>query len=83
VRVIPRAGRSGIAGTRDGALLVRLGAAPVEGAANDQLIEVIADALGVPRRAVSITSGTRSRRKTVAVAGISVEAANPKLLLPR
>lgn len=83
MRVIPRAGRSGIAGTRDGALLVRLGAAPVEGAANDQLIEVIADALGVPRRAVSITSGTRSRRKTVAVAGISVEAANPKLLLPR
>jgi uncharacterized protein len=69
VRVIPRAGRSGIAGTRDGALLVRLNAAPVDNAANAELIEVIAAALGVPKRAVSLVSGHTSRRKTVVVAG--------------
>ena len=48
VRVAPRAARSGIAGTRDDALLVRLNAAPVDGAANAELIDVIADAMGYP-----------------------------------
>lgn len=80
VRVIPRAGRSAVAGTRDGALLVRLNAPPVEGAANAELIEVLSKVLGVPKRAVTITSGERSRRKTVRVVGISVEEAGPKLV---
>ena len=79
VRVIPRAGRAGIAGTRDGALLVRLNAPPVEGAANVELIEVLAKALGVPKRAIAIVSGDRSRRKRVSVGGISVEDARVKL----
>lgn len=74
VRVIPRAGRSGIAGVRDGALLVRLGSAPVDGAANAELVEVLAAALGVPKRSVTIVTGERSRRKQVRVAGVSVEA---------
>jgi uncharacterized protein (TIGR00251 family) len=56
VRVVPRAGRSGIAGTRDGALLVRLNAPPVAGAANAELVELLADALGVAKRDVSIAS---------------------------
>jgi len=73
VRVVPRASRSGVAGTRDGALLVRLNAAPVEGAANAELIDVIAETLGVPKRAVSIAAGDRSRRKTVHVSGVTVE----------
>lgn len=71
VRVVPRSGRSGLAGTRDGALLVRLNAAPVEGAANAELVEVIADALGVPKRAVTIVAGERSRTKRVSVEGVS------------
>ena len=74
VRVTPRAGKSGIAGTRDGALLVRLNAAPLDGAANAELIEVIADALGVPRRSVTIMSGEKSRRKTLLVTGTSAAA---------
>ena len=57
VRVIPRAGRSGIAGLRDGALLVRLAAAPVDGAANDELIALIARALHIPKRDITIVSG--------------------------
>jgi uncharacterized protein (TIGR00251 family) len=73
VRVIPRAGRSEVAGTRDGALLVRLNAPPVEGAANDELIEVIADALAVPKRAVTIVAGERSRTKRVRIAGVHAD----------
>ena len=70
VRVIPRAGRSGLAGTRDDAVLVRLSAAPVDGAANAELVAVLAEAFGVPRRNVVILSGERSRHKRVQVRGV-------------
>jgi uncharacterized protein len=73
VRVVPRAARAGLAGIRDNALLVRLNAAPVEGAANAELIQVLADTLGVARRAVSISSGEQSRRKTVLIRGLSAD----------
>ena len=73
VRVIPRARKSEIAGTRDGALLVRLAAPPVEGAANDALIELLAERLGTLRRAVRIVSGERGRQKRVAIAGVKAE----------
>jgi uncharacterized protein len=75
VRVIPRAGTSGLAGTRGDALLVRLQAPPVEGAANAELIEVMAKALQVPKRAVSIVAGERSRQKRVRVVGIDAVTA--------
>ena len=73
VRVIPRATKSGVAGARDNALLVRLNAPPVEGAANAELIEVLARALGVPKRAISLVSGERSRQKRVRVTGVTAE----------
>jgi len=75
VRVIPRAGRSGMAGVRDGALLVKLAAAPVDGAANAELIAVLAEALGLPKRSIEIVNGERSRSKRVRVAGIARDAA--------
>jgi hypothetical protein len=80
VRVIPRAGRSGVAGMRDDALLVRLNAPPVEGAANAELVEVIAKTLGIPRRSVTIVSGERSRQKRVRVVGVSEREVTAKLL---
>jgi uncharacterized protein (TIGR00251 family) len=74
VRVIPRAARSGFAGTRDGVLLVRLTAPPVEGAANAALIEVLSKVLRVPKRAVTIVSGQRNRLKRVRVEGVTEDA---------
>jgi uncharacterized protein len=79
VRVIPRSSRPGIAGTRDGALLVRLTSPPVEGAANTELIEVLAKALGVPKRSVTIVSGHRSKLKRVDVSGIDRQEAERAL----
>jgi uncharacterized protein len=73
VRVIPRAARAGIAGTRDNALLVRLTAPPVEGAANEQLIEVLAKTLDVSKHAVTIIAGERNRLKRVQVRGVTEE----------
>lgn len=54
---------------RGDALLVRLNAAPVDGAANTELIDVLADAFGVPKRSVTIVSGERSRQKRVRITG--------------
>lgn len=56
---------------RGGALLVRLNAAPVDGAANAELIEVLSDAFDVPKRAVSIVSGERNRQKRVRIEGLT------------
>ena len=67
VRVVPRASKPGIAGVRDGALLVRLQSPPVEGAANAELIEVIARAFGAAKRDVSMESGERSKLKRLAI----------------
>ncbi|HUR34324.1 MAG TPA: DUF167 domain-containing protein [Vicinamibacterales bacterium] len=71
VRVIPRAGTSAIAGARDGRLLVRLAAAPVEGAANLALVELLSKLFDRPKRDVRIVRGEKSRAKRVAVAGVS------------
>jgi uncharacterized protein len=79
VRVIPRAGRSCLAGTRGDALLVRLHAPPVEGKANTELVNLIAAALEVPARAVSIVAGERSRQKRVRVSGIDAATAESRL----
>jgi uncharacterized protein (TIGR00251 family) len=79
VVVVPRSSKAGIAGTRGDALLVRLHAAPVDGAANAELVEVIASAFGRPRRDVSITAGAHSRRKRVRVAGLDAETAAARL----
>ena len=73
VRVIPRARKSQIAGTRGDALLVRLAAPPVDGAANAALVELLATRLGVPTRLVHIVSGERARDKRVVIAGVSAE----------
>jgi uncharacterized protein len=79
VRVIPRAGRSCLSGRRGDALVARLQAPPVDGKANDELIGLIAAALDVPARAVSIVAGERSRQKRVRVSGIDARTAASRL----
>jgi uncharacterized protein len=80
IRVIPRAGRTGFGGLRGGALLVRLASAPVDGAANDELIALIAKALRIPKRDITIVSGERARSKRIRIAGIDREQALAKLV---
>ena len=73
VRVIPRARRNEIAGRREEALVVRLTAPPVEGAANRLLRRYLAEQLGVRPSAVAIIAGERSRDKTARVEGLTQE----------
>jgi uncharacterized protein len=76
VRVQPRASRTVVGGAHGGALRVRLSAPPVDGAANDALVDALAESLGVPRRAVRIVAGATSRGKVVEVdAGDAVNGA--------
>jgi uncharacterized protein (TIGR00251 family) len=71
VRVVPRAGRTVVAGRRGDALLVRLAAAPVDGAANEALIAFIAGLLDRPKRDVALVSGARSRDKRLEIGGLT------------
>lgn len=70
IRLSPRASREEIAGERDGVLLVRVTAPPVDGAANEALVRLLAKQLRVAKGAVQIVSGDTSRTKTVEVDGL-------------
>jgi uncharacterized protein len=81
VRVTPRAGRTAIAGVRDGVVQIKLAAAPVEGAANTALIDLLATVFRIPKRDIRIVSGERSRSKIVEISGLSEERAQTLLRL--
>ncbi len=70
-------------GVRDGRLLVRVTAPPVDQAANDAVVRLLSDVLGVPRSRIAITAGATSRNKTVQIAGVAVEAIRARLATGR
>ena len=72
VHVQPRASRREIVGIHGDALKVRLDAPPMDNAANEALVELLAGALGVTRRSVRIVAGAASRVKVVEVVGVSL-----------
>lgn len=79
IRVIPRAGRTQVAGTRENAILIRLAAPPVDGAANSELVAFLAGVLRVPKHQVTIVSGEKGRAKRVKVLDVSAEAVRQRL----
>jgi uncharacterized protein len=79
VHVQPRASRDAVSGERDGALLVRLTAPPVEGAANEALARFLGKTLGVAPSAVRVVSGASGRNKVVSVAGVDAATARERL----
>jgi uncharacterized protein (TIGR00251 family) len=82
VRVVPRATASTIAGERDGALLVRLAAPPVDGKANEALVAFLAATFDVPKRRVTLVHGETSRHKRVLVEGLTPDAVRRRLETP-
>jgi uncharacterized protein YggU (UPF0235/DUF167 family) len=74
VRATPKGGRDcidGIVAVGDGqcALKVRVRAAPADGAANDALVRLIAEAVGAPRSSITLLQGAAARLKTFRIAG--------------
>ena len=72
VRVIPRASKSEIIGEHDGALKVRISSAPVDGAANAELIRLFAKHFGVSKSDIEIVSGETSKNKRIKIANLSL-----------
>ena len=82
MRVIPRAHRSVVEGIRDGRLLVRVTAPPVDRAANNAVIALLAKTLAVPRSAIRVVTGEAARNKTVEISGVACDVAAARLGQP-
>ena len=67
IRVTPRAAANAVGGERDGALLVRVTAAPADGKANAAVLRVVAAALDLPPSEVRLVRGATARMKVVSV----------------
>ena len=74
VQVVPRASRNRLGPVHGDRLKIQLTAPPVDGAANDALVQLVAKALGRPRGDVAIVRGHTGRKKTIRVAGATRDA---------
>ena len=74
VRAAPRSSRAGLDGTMGDALKVRIRSAPVDGKANKELIEVLADAFGLPKSSVLFKGGETSKTKRLLLRGATKES---------
>jgi hypothetical protein len=79
IRVKPRSSRAGVEVDRSGSIVVRVHAPAAEGAANQECVRVLADALGVPKLAVTIGRGAKSRAKQIQVSGLAAEEVMARL----
>jgi len=83
VKVHPRARKNAITGIIGNTLKLAVTAPPVEGKANEAVIEFFADFFAIPRSSVSIASGETSRNKVVRVSGISIQRVRELLAAAR
>jgi uncharacterized protein (TIGR00251 family) len=82
IYVQPRAARSEVVGLHDGVIKIRLAAPPVDGAANDALVEFLADLFRVRKSSVRVVAGHTSRRKIVEIDGVDEAMVAAKLGAP-
>jgi uncharacterized protein (TIGR00251 family) len=79
VHAKPRAKKSAVVGVREGALEVAIAAPPVDGAANAELVAILARSLGVTKGSVRIVRGDGGRNKLVAIGGVDEGAVRARL----
>jgi len=70
IHVVPKSAKSEISGIQDDALKLKITAPPAEGQANEACKRFLSDILGVRKNQVTIISGHKSRKKTIAIEGI-------------
>jgi uncharacterized protein len=75
----PRAGKTAVVGPHGDALKVRVAAPPVDGAANEELIDFLSAVLHVPKSSVTVRTGQTGRRKRVRVEGVTADDAQERL----
>ncbi len=79
VKVIPGAARDEVAGTMGNAVKIKLRAPPVEGRANEALIEFLSARLDLPRRGLSLVRGDTSRQKLLRIDGLDLPVVRARL----
>jgi uncharacterized protein len=82
VRVVPRSGRRA-ASAGDAGIVVRVRAAPEGGKATEEAIRALADALDLPKGAIRLLTGARSRTKVMEVEGLTESEVLARLREPR
>jgi len=80
IRVIPRASRDECVGESEGAIKVKLAAAPVKGAANKALLALLSKRLGVPKSDIELLAGATGRLKRLRIEGLGETVARQRLL---
>lgn len=83
VRAQPRSSRAGLDGTVGDAVKVRIRSAPVDGKANKELVETLADAFGIAKSRVSFKSGETSKTKRILLAGVTAAEAAERIGVSR
>ena len=71
VHVNPNAGQNKVVGFQNGLLKVMIAAPPTRGKANQELLRFLSDFLGVSKSNLNIEKGMTSKKKTVAISGLS------------
>lgn len=79
IKAIPNASRNEVAGWLGDALKVKVRAPALEGRANEELCEFLAEALALPRRSVTVASGEKSRQKRLQITGIDLLALQTRI----
>lgn len=79
VKAQPRSSKAGVDGLLGDAVKVRIRCAPVDGKANKELVETLADAFGLPKSSVLFKSGETSKTKRILLRGFSDAAAVRKV----
>ncbi|MGE5085513.1 MAG: DUF167 domain-containing protein [Bacillota bacterium] len=78
----PKSSKNEIVGPHNGMLKVKITAPPVDGEANQALIEFLSKLLKIPKREITIIKGETGRQKTVDIAGVDFKSTKEKLKIP-
>ena len=73
VKAQPRSSKAGVDGLVGDAVKVRVKCAPVDGKANKELVETLAEAFGLPKTSVVFKSGETSKQKRILLSGVSAD----------
>jgi uncharacterized protein (TIGR00251 family) len=81
IKAQPRARSTAFAGMHGGALKIRIASPPVDGAANEALVEFLADFLGCGRRQVAVARGAASSHKVIRITGMNAPEVAARMAL--
>lgn len=79
LKAIPNAPRTAVAGWLGEALKVKVHAPPLDGRANEELCDFLAETLQVPRRGVTVVLGQTARQKVVQIEGLTLDQVKARL----